>query len=66
MDKGFFEETLSKLNRAFRKALGDDIARAYRIEGAGSRGKTYSFPLPERAVHFVARGDFRRQGISGR
>ena len=65
MDKGFFEETLSKLNRAFRKALGDDIARAYRIEGAGSRGKTYSFPLPERAVHFVARGDFRRQKHSG-
>ena len=64
MDKGFFEETLSKLNGAFRKALGDDIARAYSILGAGSRGKTYSFPLPERSVHFVTRDDFRRRGGS--
>ncbi len=65
MDKGFFEETLSKLNKEFREALGDDIARFYRIEGTGSRGKTYSFPLPERAVQFVSRSDSkRRQGRS--
>lgn len=52
MDKGFFEETLSKLNRSIRNALGEDVARHYRIEGNGRRWKSYSFPLSEKDVRF--------------
>ncbi|MHB8370575.1 MAG: CRISPR-associated ring nuclease Csm6 [Leptospirales bacterium] len=54
MDKGFFEETLSKLNRSLRDALGEDVARHYRIEGSGRRWKSYSLPLSEKDVRFEA------------
>ena len=54
MDKSFFEETLSKLNRSLRDLLGEEIFPHYQIERIGSRYKSYRFPLSSRSVRFAS------------
>jgi len=52
MEQEFFAQTASKLNQHLKKILGPEGSRPYRIEGSGTRFKTYSLSIAPEYVRF--------------